>query len=513
MTNFDFLLSEPQFSTFSDVAVNAEKILTIDAAASVLNCRRAMEFAVKWMYSVDTDLHMPYDATLIILMNSAEFRELIGEDMYRRMDFIRKAGNIAAHGEKKISMEQAELCLENLYYFLDYVAYCYSKNYAKGRFDADLLELTTEEALSFVTEETIDVESLLAENKALKEELTARRAAGQQTYVPTPLNLSEFKTRKIYIDTQLTEAGWVENKTWKHDVPLAGMHNESGVGFIDYVLYDDMLKPLAIIEVKRSCEDRAAGRLQARLYADSLEKQYGRRPVIFLTNGFETWIDDDHYPERKVAAIYARQDLQKLFSLREARTSLTHVAVDKTIAPRQYQVDAVKAACDALDAKNRRRALLVMAPGAERTRTAVALCKVLFEHGWVRNILFLSDTASSVSLAKRCFANLFSDISVTNLCEEKNNLFAQCVCSTYQTMFNRIDEEDDDDRKLFTNGHFDLLICDEAQRSIDTAYREILNYFDAPMLGLTATPKNKLDKNTYAFFEAEGVQRSAQKSM
>ena len=80
-------------------------------------------------------------------------------------------------------------------------------------------------------------------------------------------------------------------------------------------------------------------------------------------------------------------------------------------------------------------------------------------------------------------------------------------------MFNRIDEEDDDDRKLFTNGHFDLLICDEAQRSIDTAYREILNYFDAPMLGLTATPKNKLDKNTYAFFEAEGVQRSAQKSM
>ena len=176
MTNFDFLKSDPQFATFADVAISAEKILNIDVAASVLNCRRAMEFAVKWMYSVDKSLEKPYDTNLTTLMSSEEFRDVVGNDIYRRMDFIRKAGNIAAHGGKKISIEQAKLCIENLYYFLDYVAYCYGKDYNEGQFDASLLELTTEEALSFVTDKTVDIENLMAENKALKDELTARRA-------------------------------------------------------------------------------------------------------------------------------------------------------------------------------------------------------------------------------------------------------------------------------------------------------------------------------------------------
>ena len=337
MTNFDFLKSDPQFSTFSDVAISAEKILNIDAAASVLNCRRAMEFAVKWMYSVDKDLEMPYDTTLITLMSSEGFRDVVGNDIYRRMDFIRKVGNIAAHGGKKISMEQAKLCIENLYYFLDYVAYCYGKDYKEGQFDASLLELTTEEALSFVTEKTVDLESLMAENKALKDELTARRAEQQQTYVPKPLDLSEFKTRKIYIDTMLQEAGWIENETWINEVELPGMPNKSEVGYADYVLYDDTHKPLAVVEAKRTCKDVAVGRQHAKLYADILEKQCGRRPVIFLTNGFETRIDDGQYPERKVATIYSKRDLEKMFNLRRMRTSLKNVMVDKNIAGRYYQ--------------------------------------------------------------------------------------------------------------------------------------------------------------------------------
>lgn len=503
MTNFDFLKSDPQFATFSDVAISAEKILNIDAAASVLNCRRAMEFAVKWMYSVDKDLEMPYDTTLITLMSSEDFRDVVGNDIYRRMDFIRKVGNIAAHGGKKISMEQAKLCIENLYYFLDYVAYCYGKDYKEGQFDVSLLELTTEEALSFVTEKTVDLESLMAENKALKDELTARRAEQQQTYVPKPLDLSEFKTRKIYIDTMLQEAGWIENETWINEVELPGMPNKSEVGYADYVLYDDTHKPLAVVEAKRTCKDVAVGRQQAKLYADILEKQCGRRPVIFLTNGFETRIDDGQYPERKVAAIYSKRDLEKLFNLRKARTSLKNVRVDKDIAGRYYQEGAIKAVCKAFDEKNRRKALLVMATGSGKTRTVIALCKVLLERGWVKNILFLADRTSLVTQAKRAFVNLLPDLSVTNLCEEKDNFAAHCVFSTYQTMYNSIDEVKDDEGKLFTSGHFDLLICDEAHRSIYNKYKDIFNYFDAPLVGLTATPKDEIDKNTYEIFELE----------
>ncbi len=503
MTNFDFLKSDPQFAAFSDVAISAEKILNIDPDASVLNCRRAMEFAVKWMYSVDKDLEMPYDTTLITLMSSEEFRDVVGNDIYRRMDFIRKAGNIAAHGGKKMSMEQAKLCIENLFYFLDYVAYCYGKDYLEGQFDASLLELTTEEALSFVTDKTVDLEKLMAENKALKDELTARRAEQQQTYVPKPLDLSEFKTRKIYIDTMLQEAGWIENETWINEVELPGMPNKSEVGYADYVLYDDTHKPLAVVEAKRTCKDVAVGRQQAKLYADILEKQHGRRPVIFLTNGFETRIDDGQYPERKVAAIYSKRDLEKLFNLRKARTSLKNVRVDKDIAGRYYQEGAIKAVCKAFDEKNRRKALLVMATGSGKTRTVIALCKVLLERGWVKNILFLADRTSLVTQAKRAFVNLLPDLSVTNLCEEKDNFAAHCVFSTYQTMYNCIDEVKDDEGKLFTSGHFDLLICDEAHRSIYNKYKDIFNYFDAPLVGLTATPKDEIDKNTYEIFELE----------
>lgn len=503
MTNFDFLKSDPQFAPFSDVAISAEKILNIDAAASVLNCRRAMEFAVKWMYSVDKDLEMPYDTTLITLMSSEDFRDVVGNDIYRRMDFIRKVGNIAAHGGKKISMEQAKLCIENLYYFLDYVAYCYGKDYKEGQFDASLLELTTEEALSFVTDKTVDLESLMAENKALKDELTARRAEQQQTYVPKPLDLSEFKTRKIYIDTMLQEAGWIENETWINEVELPGMPNKSEVGYADYVLYDDTHKPLAVVEAKRTCKDVAVGRQQAKLYADILEKQCGRRPVIFLTNGFETRIDDGQYPERKVATIYSKRDLEKMFNLRRMRTSLKNVMVDKNIAGRYYQEGAIKAVADSFDVKNRRKALLVMATGSGKTRTVIALCKVLLEHGWVKNILFLADRTSLVTQAKRAFVNLLPDLSVTNLCEEKDNFTAHCVFSTYQTMYNSIDEVKDEEGKLFTSGHFDLLICDEAHRSIYNKYRDIFNYFDAPLVGLTATPKDEIDKNTYEIFELE----------
>ena len=314
---------------------------------------------------------------------------------------------------------------------------------------------------------------------------------------------TEQETRKQYIDAMLRDAGWQLGVDWLEEVELQGMPNQAQVGFADYVLYGDNGKPLAVIEAKRTSVDPAKGRQQAKLYADLLEKQYGRRPVVFLTNGFETYIQDGQYPERQVAALYSKRDLEKLFNLRRMRQPLTDIQVDKNIAGRYYQEGAIKAVCHTFDAKNRRKALLVMATGSGKTRTAVALCKVLLERGWVKNILFLADRTSLVTQAKRSFVNLLPDLSVTNLCEEKDNTAAHCVFSTYQTMLGCIDTVTDEQGKLFTCGHFDLLICDEAHRSIYNKYRDIFRYFDAPLVGLTATPKDEIDKNTYAIFDLE----------
>lgn len=501
MTNFDFLLKEPKFNTFADVAVLAEKLINMDIDASVINCRRAMEFAVKWIYSVDDALKMPYQDNIFSLLNTEEFRDLVGEDILKRIDYIRKLGNTAAHSGKKVSKEQAQLCLENLFVFLDFVACCYAQDYQQAKYDRSLLSELNEKVVDNTQE--VDFAALIEENKQLKEQLTSRRKEQIETYSPMPLERTEFDTRKIYIDTVLQELGWVEGRNWLNEVELFGMPNKEGVGYADYVLYGDDGRALAVIEAKRTCRDVAEGRQQAKLYADILEKKYDRRPVIFLSNGFETRIIDGCYPERKVATIYSKRDLEKLFNLRTMRTSLKNIVVNQKIAGRYYQQAAIKAVCNSFGEKNRRKALLVMATGSGKTRTVIALVDVLLKHGWVKNILFLADRNALVTQAKRSFVNNLPDLSVTNLCEEKDNFNAHCVFSTYQTMANCIDEIQDEDGKLFTSGHFDLIIVDEAHRSIYNKYQDIFNYFDAPLVGLTATPKDEIDKNTYYIFELE----------
>ena len=509
MTNFDHFLSDPQLVPFAEAAVAAERIFHIDLSQCVIACRRSMEFAVKWMYSVDGGLVMPYDDRLVSLTDAEDFRDIVGEDLWHRLKYIRQTGNAAAHTGKKITPEQAELCLENLYHFIDFIAYCYGTQYTAKSYDKSLLEKLEQpvivdaaklrdppselvfhemwpgnlmplpstgrsaDAVSGSGRE-VDLSALMEENRALKAQLTARRAAQRESYVPKPLDLSEYKTRKLYIDAMLTDAGWTEGKDWLSEVELPGMPNKSEVGYADYVLYNDTHRPLAVIEAKKTCVDPAKGRQQAKLYADLLEQKYGRRPVIFLTNGFDTRIDDGAYPERKVAAFYSKRDLEKLFNLRSMRTSLKYIQVDKQIAGRYYQEGAIKAVCQAFGERNRRKALLVMATGSGKTRTVIALIKVLLEHGWIKNVLFLADRNSLVTQAKRSFVNLLPDLSVTNLCEEKDNYAARCVFSTYQTMMNCIDTVEDEEGKLFTVGHFDLIICDEAHRSIYNKYRDPL---------------------------------------
>ena len=290
VTNFDYLKNEPQFAPFANVAISAERIILIDAEASIMNSRRAMEFAVKWMYSVDKALEMPFQDNLQSLLNAEDYRQLVGRDLWNRMDYIRRCGNNVAHGNRKQGRDEAMLCLENLFIFLDYVACCYAVDYQERNFDKTLISARIEKAKKSredakvareklekdqekYAQQELDLKKLMEENASLKEALSARRQEQQATYVPKPLDLSEYETRKMYIDAMLTETGWTQGQDWINEVPLTGMPNKSGVGYADYVLYDDRHCPLAIIEAKRTCEDVVKGRQQAKLYADILEKE------------------------------------------------------------------------------------------------------------------------------------------------------------------------------------------------------------------------------------------------
>lgn len=262
---------------------------------------------------------------------------------------------------------------------------------------------------------------------------------------------------------------------------------------------------LAVIEAKRtSPKDPRNETQQARLYADCLEKMTGKRPLIFTTNGFETCLWDDLlFPQRKVSGIFSKADLEKLINRRSELKALNEIPIDDQITDRCYQKEAVRAVCESIE-KGHRKALLVMATGTGKTRTAASLADVLSSGGQITNTLFLADRIALVAQAKDAFKNYLPDMSLCNLLSNKDDKNARIVFSTYPTMLNSIDTaKSEDGRRLFTPAHFDLIIVDEAHRSIFKKYRAIFEYFDGLLVGLTATPRMEVDRNTYDFFEME----------
>ncbi|MCD7953190.1 MAG: DEAD/DEAH box helicase family protein [Synergistaceae bacterium] len=508
-TNFDFLLQDPQFEPFAEVAVSAERVFSISQALCATACRTAMEFAVKWVYSVDKSLTMPYEDKLVSLISTEDFKDLLPTGMIAKLDYLRRIGNNATHNPKGVSRDQAVLALQNLHSFLDFIAYCYGANYTEVPFNKSLLDSNPEPVVVPVTPpavEEMDFQTLLDENFPKREKLTAKRVAQlKQGYTVKPMDMTEAETRKAYIDVMLQDAGWQRGANWVDEYLIEEMPNKSGFGAADYVLLGDNGLPLAVIEAKRTSVNVEKGRQQAVLYADFLEKKFGQRPIIFMTNGYETrmW-DDKHYQELLVSGIYSKRDLEKYFDIMKDRAQLKGVRISDAISGRYYQKEAIQAVCDAFDERNRRKALLVMATGSGKTRTVISLADVLVRHGWVKNLLFLADRNALVTQAKRAFHNQLPNLSLCNLTEGKEEASARAVFSTYQTMMNCIDAtRDEKGERLFTPGHFDLIIVDEAHRSIYNKYKDIFTYFDALLVGLTATPKDEIDKNTYGIFDLE----------
>lgn len=528
-TNFDFLKNEKQFESFAEVAVSAEQAIFISPALSASASRTALEIAVKWMYSADDFLKMPYDDKLVTLISGEDFKDLLPMGMIGKLDYLRRVGNIATHNPKSINKDQAVLALKNLHSFLDFLAYCYSAEYKEISFDDSLLEIEYRSgAIPHIpSAEEIDIEELYAENEAHREDLRSKREEQlKEGYTVKPMDMTETQTRKAYIDTMLQDAGWQRGSNWVDEYPIDEMPNKAGKGYADYVLFADNGLPLAVIEAKRTSVNVEKGRQQAVLYVDFLEKKFKQRPLIFMTNGYETrfW-DDKHYPERQVSGIYSKRDLEKYFNIIKDRTPLKGVRISDDISDRYYQKEAIQAICDAFGDRNRRKALLVMATGSGKTRTIISLADVLLRHGWVKNLLFLADRNALVTQAKRAFHNLMPNLSLCNLTEGKEEANARAVFSTYQTMINCIDStKDDKGDRLFSTGHFDLIIVDEAHRTqygFNAKLRDIRDennqvvgqriaygfakYMrdalpNATFIGFTGTPVEKQDANTPAVF-------------
>jgi len=513
--NFNFLKDKEIFKSFTQACLEAEKSILVSPATCAILTRRALELSVKWLYSFDEDLRLPYQDKLSSLIHENTFLMLVDEKLIKLLKYIVSLGNVAVHTNSSIKREEAILALHNLHQFISWVDYCYADEFTAGEFDEEALlqgedKRTRPEELKDLYDKLSSkdkkLEEIIKQNEELRRALTEKRKTNTENYDFNIDEISEFETRKRYIDVELKLAGWEFGKDVLEEAEVTGMPNNAVVGYVDYVLYGANGKPVAVVEAKRSSKDPKVGQQQAKLYADCLEKQFNQRPIIFFTNGFETYLWDDFngYSERRVYGFFKKEELQLIIDRRSSRKSLNQLEIKDSISNRYYQKEAIISVCEALE-KNQRKMLLVKATGTGKTRTAISIVDVLTRHNWVKNILFLADRKALVKQAKNNFSKLLPDLALCNLLDNRDNPEeSRMIFSTYPTMMNAIDDtKSKDGKRLFTPGHFDLIIVDESHRSIYKKFKAIFDYFDAYLLGLTATPKDEIDKNTYSIFDLE----------
>lgn len=544
MSNFSFLLAD--FPALHADAVEAEQLTLQSPKAAAIFCRSTLENAINWLYDHDPKLNRPFKADLSTLMYEHSFASQFNQTMLGELHLIRKTGNVAAHGGK-VSQQDALASLKYLFRFLRYLVTYYGKQALTPQaFDEGLIptgkasaespeqiaalqqQLAAKEEAAREAEQARQKHAdenaqLRAQLKQQQDELVARKQAREKTIhlnEAIPLLVSEAETRRRYIDLSLKECGWDDLKDGIDlEYEVTGMPastNPTGKGFVDYVLWGDDGLPLAVVEAKKTMADARKGKHQAELYANCLESMTGQRPIMFYSNGFETHLwDDQFYPEREVQGFYSKEELQLLIARRQSRTDLRKFKVNTDIAGRAYQLEALKRVAENFVTTSRagqgkegvlrgraRQSLLVMATGSGKTRTAAAIVDMLTKCNWVKRVLFLADRNALVTQAKNAFNEYLPNLSSIDLTKEKEDNGTRLVFSTYPTIMNRIDHVQEGER-FYGVGHFDLIIIDEAHRSVYQKYKAIFAYFDALLIGLTATPKTDIDHNTYGLFGIE----------
>ncbi len=518
LSNFTFL--QPEFPEVHDAAQRAESLANTDPRATCFYARRALELAVVWAYEHDSSLQLPYREDLSTLIHEPTFRNLVGQPVFYNCLAIKVLGNQAVHSQRSISTGDAISAVRELFH----VCYWLARTYATGAkpaagltFDLALLPDTTSVSKQTLAQlqqlndqltsqreklfaELSDRQTLDEELKQLRAAVAAAKRANEST--PDTHNYSETETRDLFIDLLLREAGWPLDNPDDREYEVAGMPNNQGKGFVDYVLWGDDGKPLGLVEAKRTRRDAREGQHQSKLYADCLEARFGQRPVIFYTNGYEHWIwDDAFYPPRPVQGFYNKSELELAIQRRQSRKSLVTSKIDEHIVERYYQTRAIRRIGEAFEKDHSRRTLLVMATGAGKTRAVIALADMLMKANWAKRILFLADRTALVNQAVNAFKRHLPNAAPVNLVTEKHTE-GRVYVSTYPTMVNLIDEAKGGIRK-FGPGHFDLIVIDEAHRSVFMKYGAIFVYFDSLLVGLTATPKVEVNRSTYKLFDLE----------
>ena len=520
MSHFAFLAAE--WPDLLAEARRAEELAYSDPRTACFYARRTLELAVDWAYRNDSELTKPYDTSLSSLIHAAAFRKATGEAVFTKARYIKDLGNRAVHTTSKISPMDGVGAVRELFH----VAYWLARTYGRKErptpglafnpnalpktspipaqtlvqlqaLDAKLADADADKRLVEAEKSRLTVDAELAQVRAELAEAKRLNKAQLDTH-----DYSEAETRDAFIDLLLKEAGWNLDKPQDREFPVTGMPNTNGEGFVDYVLWGDNGKPLALVEAKRTKRDPLEGERQAELYANCLEKQFGQRPVIFLSNGYDHWIwDDARYPRRAIQGFLKKPELELMIQRRTSRQSLAATPIAKQIADRYYQDRALRRIGEAFEKDNDRKALLVMATGAGKTRTVIALADLLMRAQWAKRVLFLADRVALVNQAVKAFKLHLPTAAPVNLITEKSTE-GRVYVSTYPTMMGLIDDVNDGQRR-FGPGHFDLIVIDEAHRSVYQKYRSIFDYFDSLLVGLTATPKDEIDHNTFGLFDLE----------
>ncbi|MDA9424633.1 DEAD/DEAH box helicase family protein [Bradyrhizobium sp. CCBAU 53380] len=517
MSNFTFLAAE--FPSVHEAAAEAERQAAVSPTAAAFFAGKTVEVAVKWAFRNDPGLKLPYQDNIAALLHEPSFRKVAGDAVFAKARYINTLRNRAVHEERRISPGDATGAVKELFH----VCFWFARTYAKAKpadglaFDPSVLsrrdevlkkafvQLKTQQAEldaknGELTKLLLDNQNLDEELKKVRAEVAAARKAAEAK--PDRHDYNEAETRDRYIDLLLREAGWALESPDDTEFRVEGMPNNEGIGFVDYVLWGADGKPLGLVEAKRTRKDARVGQQQAKLYADRLEARYGQRPVIFCSNGYEHWIwDDTRYPPRQIGGFYKRDELELLIQRRASRRSLASEAINRKIVERPYQHRAIRSIAKHFEEDGERKALLVMATGSGKTRTVIALVDLLMRAGWVKRVLFLADRVALVNQAAGAFKAHLPDSAPVNLVTERTSE-GRVFISTYPTMMGLIDGKQEG-KARFGPGHFDLIVIDEAHRSVYQRYRAIFEYFDSLLVGLTATPKDEIDRNTYSLFDLE----------
>lgn len=525
--NFEHIQSK--WPELHQLAAFAEDYAISDPQSSLVKLRCFAEKVVGYLYK---ELSLPVLPTSNIFdkLTADDFTSAVPRLITDKLHAIRKSGNQAAH-EGKVDQQQAIWILKESYFVASYLFMAYANGTQQEcpEFKAPEQTQPTNQSDAEFAKKNKQLTKQLAENQArlkraldeleaaelaqkqaqqqaakLKQTIDSEKLAQVKTrneqIVNSSFNFNEDETRKRIIDLDLRNAGWhvaLDDESTEDvgkEVKVTDQPTTTGVGYVDYVLWDDDGKPLAVIEAKRTRENIEKGRQQATLYANALEKQYGQRPIIFYSNGWDIKILDDTqgYNSRGLYGYYSKDSLQYLIKQRTLKKDLNKTPIDTAVAGRLYQMETITRVCERFSDKHR-KALIVQATGTGKTRVSIALAKRLLDAGWAKRVLFLCDRKELRKQAGNAFTEFTKEpVHIVGKSAKNTAASARVFIATYPGMLRIMNKYD--------VGYFDLIVADESHRSIYNIYGDIFKYFDALEVGLTATPVEMVSRSTCDLF-------------